>query len=244
MKNISIDYAVSRVHTLASDLKAIILLPDEKGHIHPPMPGSLNNSKPDTEKRENARTKLQKIYDSAEMPYIARYEAGKALGIDGKILNEQAGSWMEDAPLEDLKRFYNPLQPDEMRIKAGRLLGFDNIDEGTDLNDAVKHVWRLEAASLHAKIVLQEEQGHVEEVEVYPGSRYGTYDCWDVENVWVVDAPRITKPDYEKRKAAKLELLKIYDFSKWRNARYFAAKALGMQARFKANEKKGTFVPN
>ena len=85
---------------------------------------------------------------------------------------------------------------------------------------------------LSAEIVVQAEEGHWEEtggyheiehldwIEVFDSPKSSSY---------VVDQPRITEPDTEKRELAKMGLQQIYDFSGWCSARYVAGKAIKSQ---------------
>jgi len=82
---------------------------------------------------------------------------------------------------------------------------------------------------LSAEIVVQAEEGHWEEtggyheiehldwIEVFDSPKSSSY---------VVDQPRITEPDTEKRELAKMGLQQIYDFSNWYSAKYAAGKAI------------------
>ncbi len=56
-------------------------------------------TKPDTEKRENARKELQQIYDSSEW-FGARYIAGKLLHIDQILFNNSLEEWLDDLRIE------------------------------------------------------------------------------------------------------------------------------------------------
>lgn len=80
---------------------------------------------------------------------------------------------------------------------------------------------------LLAVIVVQEERGHVESWEKRGKGDEGR-NPYVSESDWIIDEPRITKPDMGKREAARKELQQIYDSSKWYQfiRRYFATRTL------------------
>jgi len=83
---------------------------------------------------------------------------------------------------------------------------------------------------MSAEIVVQEEISHEEAI---PGSDRGSGPCsfdkvWDYE--YIIDKPRITEPDAQKREAAEQKLQQIYDSSEWYSARYVAGIALSVDA--------------
>ncbi|VVB78094.1 Uncharacterised protein [uncultured archaeon] len=57
--------------------------------------GEPRIAKPDTEKQETARKRLQETYNSCDW-YSARYLAGNALGINSEILNKETDNWILD----------------------------------------------------------------------------------------------------------------------------------------------------
>lgn len=67
---------------------------------------------------------------------------------------------------------------------------------------------------LAAEIVVKEEEGHK---ETRVGDTTGDYPSrfYSGEEMWIIDKPRITKADTQKREAARQQLQKIYDNSKW-----------------------------
>ncbi len=79
----------------------------------------------------------------------------------------------------------------------------------------VSRIMELEE-DLYAKIVVQEEEGHYEIKKDQPMGRPrgAYYDQDPLEEEWVVDKPKITKPNTKKRQAARAELQKILDESR------------------------------
>jgi len=66
---------------------------------------------------------------------------------------------------------------------------------------------------LEVVVVVQKEEGHEEPTN--KGRTSGVDDCRRYETEWVIDKPELTKPDTTKREAARQELQRIYDHSKW-----------------------------
>ncbi|MEW6621171.1 MAG: hypothetical protein AB1422_17870 [bacterium] len=77
---------------------------------------------------------------------------------------------------------------------------------------------------LSAEIVVQEESGHWEWRTDLKGPKYDE-DFYEGE-VWIIDRPRITEPDTQRRETAKAELQKIRESSEWIAARYEARATL------------------
>ncbi len=101
------------------------------------------------------------------------------------------------------------------------------------LKAAIRKVEQLRR-DLSAEIVIQEEDGHFEDIDATPRNPdWGGYaNCADMsyepiyEKRWIVDKPAVKEPDTEKREAAKVELQQIYVLSKWFSVRYRTGKAL------------------
>lgn len=82
---------------------------------------------------------------------------------------------------------------------------------------------------LTAENVVKEEKGHYEEVARLVGGG-PSYDKERVyEDEWVVDEPRISVPDIEKRENARSKLKNIYNEGDNLVLRYAAGNALGIQ---------------
>ncbi len=83
---------------------------------------------------------------------------------------------------------------------------------------------------LRAEIVVQKGESHHEE-QYFPGGPSRKVDEY-IEAEWkmveVIDKPRITQPDTEKREAARQELQGIYDTTDLCSVRYVAGSALGI----------------
>lgn len=98
----------------------------------------------------------------------------------------------------------------------------------TDLSGLFREVEQLKA-DLSAEIVEQEEQGHEEAVSDR-NAGWDAYSRWvySDKTVWVVDKPRIARPDVSRREAATARLRGLRDSSDWYAVRYKAAEALGI----------------
>lgn len=94
------------------------------------------------------------------------------------------------------------------------------------LEDVLRQVESF-GGDLSAEIVVQEEKWHteIEFTETDAVLKWGDPGS----PVKIIDKPRITKPDTQKREAAKQKLKQIYDSSEWYSARYNSGKALGSE---------------
>jgi hypothetical protein len=96
------------------------------------------------------------------------------------------------------------------------------------LEAELQKVERLEE-DLSAEIVIQKEEGHYEHFETsWPEgvNQEAMDDFFYGYEEWVVDKPKITEPNTQKRQTAKSELQQVYDFSDEPIARYVAGRAL------------------
>jgi len=111
----ALETVLRKIEDLKKDLYAEIVIQKEEGHREPYWsrptgsyhrdgdPGEPDTERwvvdkpkianPDKQKREAARTELQKIYDSSEW-YSARYAAGKGLGLNTNQLSSQVERWV------------------------------------------------------------------------------------------------------------------------------------------------------
>lgn len=99
--------------------------------------------------------------------------------------------------------------------------------------NVLKRITHLKS-DLSSEIVIQEERYH-EEID-YPreiGSGHGM-TTWDfsagdsfIPRTRVVDQPRITEPDTDKRSSAREELLKIYEATPTFKVKWQSGRALG-----------------
>jgi len=104
-----------------------------------------------------------------------------------------------------------------------------------DLETSLRKVEDLRR-DLSAEIVVQDEESHIEQKAIYDvtGSRDGAHAA-NVEYIDenIIDKPRITKPDTQKREAARQALQQLYGYSEWYSARYSAGKELGQTLQIK-----------
>lgn len=90
------------------------------------------------------------------------------------------------------------------------------------LEDALREVEELRR-DLGAEVVVQEGRGHYE-TEIH--GHYSSGGTYREEEFYVVDEERITCPDEEKRRAARIKLERISDTSEWFSTRYLAKKII------------------
>lgn len=109
-----------------------------------------------------------------------------------------------------------------------------NIFNMESLEIALEKIEELRR-DLSAVIVVKAEEGHYESSSgacihkhYGGGDSYGYwFSCECEADRWIVDKPRILKPDTEKREARKSQLQQIYDLSERYSARYVAGRNLG-----------------
>ena len=130
----SLDDVLLRIRILEKDLYAVIVLQETEWHwqaadLPHQFPGDNDSittfpvtdkpriTEPDIKKREDARAQLQRVYDSSEW-YSGRYEAGKGLDIDEKVLEDKSMGWIEELR----NRMYDLIAAtnDECFIPGGR----------------------------------------------------------------------------------------------------------------------------
>src|SRR3989344_111649 len=100
------------------------------------------------------------------------------------------------------------------------------------LEDVLRRIEDLRT-ELSAEIVVNEEEGHyayplpLDRVTYADTDPFERQQYYEENKEWVVDKPRIAKPDTQKRESSNTQLQQIYDSSEWYSARYVAGIALG-----------------
>ena len=100
----------------------------------------------------------------------------------------------------------------------------NDIKSSQTIEDRISQVYEL-GRDLSAEIIIKDEIGHWESTCTH--SYYNNYcEPGDCPDRWVVDQPKITEPDREKRQLARTQLTEIYNESDLYCTRFLAGRAL------------------